>query len=65
MSSVDTGWINDEAPVANASLRKRQFVPPLDEIDAAARILDPIIIGIGDNTLLFNVFLKDYAPTDW
>jgi len=47
MTSVDTGWINDEHPLPVALRRaERGFQTPLDEIDAAARVLDPIITGI-------------------
>ncbi len=47
MNSVDTGWITDEDP-ADIAQRKQQelgFHPPLDTIDAAARICDPIFTG--------------------
>merc|ERR1712039_943152 len=47
MTSVDTGWINDEHPTPVALQRAaRGFQTPLDEIDAAARVLDPIIEGV-------------------
>lgn len=48
MNSVDTGWINDENPLERASktAETNLFQTPIDEIDAAARILDPIFIGI-------------------
>ena len=41
------GWINDENPLEKAScLAKEGFQTPIDEIDAAARILDPIMVGL-------------------
>jgi NAD(P)-dependent dehydrogenase (short-subunit alcohol dehydrogenase family) len=48
MNSVDTGWINDENPLHKASqiAKNNQFQTPIDEIDAAARILDPIYTSI-------------------
>lgn len=44
MTAVDTGWINDENPIERAArtAETHNFATPLDEIDAAARILDPI-----------------------
>merc|ERR1712060_873662 len=71
MTSVDTGWINDEAPLPEALKRaKKGFQTPLDEIDAAARVLDPIIGGMcgiltGRHVPMHGQFLKDYKPSDW
>ena len=48
MNSVDTGWVTDEDPVEIAARKtvEQRFHPPLDIVDGAARILDPIINGI-------------------
>jgi NAD(P)-dependent dehydrogenase (short-subunit alcohol dehydrogenase family) len=45
MTAVDTGWINDEKPIEKAMKHeeKHDFQTPLDEIDAASRVLDPVI----------------------
>ena len=44
MTAVDTGWINDENPLFKAKKQARNTIFKLiDEIDAAARILDPIV----------------------
>jgi hypothetical protein len=42
------GWINDENPLEKASkiAKNNNFQTPIDEIDAAARILDPIFVGV-------------------
>jgi NAD(P)-dependent dehydrogenase (short-subunit alcohol dehydrogenase family) len=69
MNSVDTGWINDENPLpkAQAHAEKTNFQTPIDEIDAAARILNPIFEYCEDHneTPPQGIFFKDYERTDW
>ncbi|MEO0602251.1 MAG: SDR family oxidoreductase, partial [Myxococcota bacterium] len=67
MNSVDTGWVTDEDPVHHAERKRAElnFHPPLDVVDGAARIVDPIFDGIETGTHVWGQFLKDYKPTDW
>ncbi|MFE9926206.1 SDR family NAD(P)-dependent oxidoreductase [Streptomyces sp. NPDC005774] len=65
MTAVDTGWITDERPHPDKiRLADAGFHAPLDLIDGAARVYDPIVRGEAGEDL-YGVFLKDYAPGRW
>ena len=65
MTSVDTGWITDERPhPTKVRLAEEGFHAPLDLVDGAARVYDPIVRGeTGED--VFGVFLKDYRSSNW
>ncbi|WP_405824788.1 SDR family NAD(P)-dependent oxidoreductase [Streptomyces sp. NBC_01390] len=65
MTSVDTGWITDERPhYDKLRLADEGFHAPLDLVDGAARVYDPIVRGEAGEDL-YGVFMKDYAPGKW
>jgi NAD(P)-dependent dehydrogenase (short-subunit alcohol dehydrogenase family) len=66
MNAVDTGWITDEDPAVHAARKAEAgFSPPLDIIDGAARIVDPIFVGEITGEHVWGQFLKDYKPAPW
>jgi NAD(P)-dependent dehydrogenase (short-subunit alcohol dehydrogenase family) len=65
MTSVDTGWITDERPhPTRMRLAAEGFHAPLDLVDGAARVYDPIVRGEAGEDV-HGVFLKDYEPAPW
>ena len=65
MTSVDTGWITDERPhPTKARLAAEGFHAPLDLVDGAARVYDPIVRGEAGEDL-HGCFLKDFEPAPW
>ncbi|NKY54996.1 SDR family NAD(P)-dependent oxidoreductase [Nocardia flavorosea] len=65
MTAVDTGWITDERPhYTKVRLADEGFHAPLDLVDGAARVYDPIVRGEAGEDL-YGCFLKDYRPSPW
>ena len=67
MNSVDTGWVTNENPIniAKRHERNHDFAPPLDCIEGAMRVIDPIYQGVNDGFFMFGKFLKDYKESLW
>jgi NAD(P)-dependent dehydrogenase (short-subunit alcohol dehydrogenase family) len=67
MNSVDTGWITDEDPHVHVERKQRVhgFHPPLDIVDGAARVLDPLFSGLNSGHHPWGLFFKDYRPVEW
>ncbi|HET9131332.1 MAG TPA: SDR family NAD(P)-dependent oxidoreductase [Terriglobia bacterium] len=67
MNAVDTGWVTDEDPgtIASRKVAEHRFHPPLDIVDGAARIVDPILSGFNTGVHMWGQFLRNYRPTDW
>ncbi|WP_141494992.1 SDR family NAD(P)-dependent oxidoreductase, partial [Kytococcus schroeteri] len=65
MTAVDTGWITDERPHhEKLRIAAEGWHAPLDLVDGAARVYDPIVRGEAGEDL-YGVFLKDFEPHPW
>lgn len=66
-NAVDTGWVTDEDPIELAKRKEEvhDFQPPLDIVDGAARVMDPLFDGINTGKHWCGKFLKDYKPISW
>jgi len=72
MTCVDTGWVSymDEMNKLVYDNEKENYGNeftnvPLDELDGAMRVLQPIIEGIKNKNYLYGILLKDYATSVW
>ena len=79
MNAVDTGWINDENPLETAAriAKDQNFQTPIDEEDAAARCVAPVLEGVAEMLTThaggggggapppFGKFFKDYRESEW
>jgi NAD(P)-dependent dehydrogenase (short-subunit alcohol dehydrogenase family) len=65
MTAVDTGWITDERPhQEKLRIAAEGWHAPLDLVDGAARVYDPIVLGeTGED--LYGCFVKDFRPSPW
>ncbi|XXF76954.1 SDR family oxidoreductase [Myxococcaceae bacterium GXIMD 01537] len=67
MNAVDTGWVTDEDPAqfAERKLNELDFQPPLDIVDGAARVVDPVTSSENSGQYVWGNFFKDYRHTPW
>lgn len=56
MNSVDTGWVSEMLPLEH----QIQRTVPLDELDGAMRVLDPIFTAMNGKGKVHSKFFKDY-----
>jgi NAD(P)-dependent dehydrogenase (short-subunit alcohol dehydrogenase family) len=66
MNSVDTGWVSNQAAHPKAErMAGEGFREPLDALDGAARVLDPVFVGVNTGQNEFGKLWKDYRPIAW
>ncbi len=65
MTAVDTGWITDERPhQEKLRIAAEGWHAPLDLVDGAARVYDPVVLGEAGRDL-YGCFVKDFEPSPW
>ena len=65
MTAVDTGWITDERPhQEKLRIAAEGWHAPLDLVDGAARVYDPVVLGEAGEDL-YGCFVKDFRPSPW
>ena len=72
MTAVDTGWVSSMGEMNNLFKNddKNNFEEifcnvPLDNLDGAMRVLQPIIEGVKNKNYLYGILLKDYKKYHW
>jgi len=72
MTAVDTGWVSSMREINNLFGNKsgNNFEEifcnvPLDCVDGAMRVLQPIIEGVKNKKYYYGVLLKDYKEFHW
>jgi NAD(P)-dependent dehydrogenase (short-subunit alcohol dehydrogenase family) len=66
VNAVDTGWVSHQAPLAAAArLEESGFRLPLDAVDGAARVLDPLFTGLNTGRHEQGKLWKDYRVVPW
>ena len=72
MTAVDTGWVSSMREINNLFSDKQDnnfeevfCNVPLDCLDGAMRVLQPIIEGVKNKKYFYGVLLKDYKEFHW
>ncbi len=66
VTSVDPGWVSDQAPRRDDVERSEGDARlPIDMIDAAARICDPLFSAINGTPPVYGTLIKDYQVVEW
>ncbi|MBN1181720.1 MAG: SDR family oxidoreductase [Bacteroidales bacterium] len=66
MNSVDTGWITNEKPFSIEMTKKsKKSKMAIDEVDGAARILDPIHMALNEKKFQYGKLYKNYFEYPW
>jgi NAD(P)-dependent dehydrogenase (short-subunit alcohol dehydrogenase family) len=64
--SVDPGWVSDQIPhTSDISRQLGAARLPIDLVDAASRICDPLFSAVQGETVAVGRLFKDYDVVDW
>ena len=72
MTCIDTGWVSSMGEINNLFKNKEKIEfeeifcnIPLDNLDGAMRVLQPVIEGVKNHNYLYGIILKDYKEYHW
>ncbi|KAL4498493.1 hypothetical protein ABPG72_019611 [Tetrahymena utriculariae] len=65
MTCVDTGWVSNDMIPKSFLFDNVYKTTPLDELDGALRVVDPIFEGYKTNKPICTVFLRNYKVAEW
>lgn len=65
MNSVDPGWVSLQLLSSEIALDEEGPVLPLDMLDAAARVCDPVFTGIAEEQPASGQFYRHYRSVAW
>ncbi|KAL4481320.1 hypothetical protein ABPG73_016333 [Tetrahymena malaccensis] len=65
MTCVDTGWVSNDMIPKSFLFDNVYKTTPLDELDGALRVVDPIFEGFKTKKPISTVFLRNYKVAEW
>lgn len=65
MTCVDTGWVSNDMIPQSFLFDNVYKTTPLDELDGALRVVDPIFTGYLTKKPIHTVFLRNYKVAEW
>lgn len=66
MNAVDPGWVSFQQPYHQVEAMKKKGIKlRLDIVDSAARIYDPIYLGIAKKQYFYGKLFKNYKESAW
>jgi hypothetical protein len=66
MNSVDPSWVSEQTPhTDDLGWKAANALLPIDVVDGAARICDPVFSMLRTGKPTYGRLFKDYMESDW